>query len=514
MSFSDGLISICGIICVGLSIKSYLNAQKNIADNGAQIVVTVGVLLTFVGIAIGLYNFDTNAANMVNSINDFLEGMKLAFWTSIIGMIFGLIIKFLQRKVTPPEDVISETLKEILSAIKANENSELQRELRGLTEAMETFVPSMKNFSDATNTQSKMLERLSTTLTQSIDNLSQAQIKRLDAMRNSIGQMQVSAAQSEKNSSELLDETKTYQQQALDNDAAQLKILSDNTAQIVAMKNSFDNFMQDVAKNFSENFIAALNESIKNLNAQLQTQFGDNFKELNAAVREVVTWQDNYKAVVEATTAELKIINETFNREIMGELKTSLKTFADTSAQNVSVQNNLADMTARLAKVITQANESIRQMQTVTESFDKFSKDALDKNLALLKNHLDNLSRLEENFSAEIKKINGTAHNVALDTTQYLKDFNDTAESSMHVIRDTIARYKTDLNEETKSSLSNLHQLFETVAKNTDEQSDKAIKTLAGALAKVSEQMIDNYKTLVAKIKEVDELLIERRHLG
>lgn len=113
MSFSDGLILICGVICVGFSIRR-----------------------------IGLYNFDTNAANTVNRIN---------------GMIFGLIIKFLQRKVSPPEDVINETLKEILSAIKANENPELQCEVRGLAEVMETFVPSMKNFSDATNAQSKIL---------------------------------------------------------------------------------------------------------------------------------------------------------------------------------------------------------------------------------------------------------------------------------------------------------------------------------------------------------------------
>lgn len=88
-----------------------------------------------------------------------------------------------------------------------------------------------------------------------------------------------------------------------------------------------------------------------------------------------------------------------------------------------------------------------------------------------------------------------------------------TIQCALSATQSTISRYKTDLNEEITDSLSKLHQLFETVLENTDAQSDKAIKTLAGALAKVSEQMIDNYKTLVAKIKEVDELLIERRRL-
>ena len=247
------------------------------------------------------------------------------------------------------------------------------------------------------------------------------------------------------------------------------------------MKNSFDNFMRDVAKNFSENFIAALNESIKNLNVQLQTQFGENFKELNAAVREVVTWQREYKNIVELTTAELKVINETFNREILGALQNSLQTFSDTSAKNVSVQQELYAATAQLSKVISQAEESINQLQTVTENFGKFSEDALKKNLSLLRNYLGTLDSFVKIFVAEVKKINSTAQSVSFDTTQYLKDFNAASTESMRIIRTTIASFKADLNKETEESLSNLHRLFETVAKNTDEQSGKAIQNLAAA---------------------------------
>ncbi len=262
------------------------------------------------------------------------------------------------------------------------------------------------------------------------------------------------------------------------------------------MKNSFDKFLKDMSKNFSENFIAALNESIKNLNNQLQNKFEENFKELNAVVREVAVWQREYKNIVTKTTEELKIINETFNREVMGELQTSLKTFADTSEKNVSVQNELYTATAELSKIISQADKSISQMQNAMENFGKFGEDALK-----------NLKQLTENFSAEVKKINSLSLGVARDTEEYLKNFNKASADSMKIIRETIARYKTDLDEETKSSLGKLHQLFETVAKNTDAQSGKAIKTLAVALAEINEKMIGNYKSLVAKIAEVDELL-------
>ncbi|MBR3498479.1 MAG: hypothetical protein IKO05_05740 [Selenomonadaceae bacterium] len=466
MNLSWILIFVCAGVCGGIAFNSYRNAQKKILDSGAQHVVTVGVLFTFIGIAYGLYNFDTNAANMVESINAFLDGMRLAFVTSIVGMGAGLAIKFYQRDIDHADsDSVKGTLEKILAAIEtgnaANDNLNLQRELGRLVTAMETFAPDMKNLSAAMNAQSESLSNLSATLAGSIEAFGQSQAARLDAM-----------------------------------------------------KNSFDSFMRDVAKNFSENFIAALNESIKNLNVQLQTQFGENFKELNAAVREVVTWQREYKNIVELTTAELKVINETFNREILGALQNSLQIFSDTSAANISVQQELYAATAQLSKVISQAEESINQMQTLTENFGRFSEDALNKNLSVLRNHPGNIDSLAKNFAAEVKKINSVAQSVSLDKQHYLKDFNDTSAKSMEVIRKTIASFKADLDKETKESLSTLHRLFETVAKNTDEQSGKAIQNLAAALAEISGKLVSNYQIFISRIVELDKLLLERRRAG
>ena len=48
----------------------------------ASIVTVIGVLGTFLGIAIGLYQFDTG--NIEASVPKLLEGLKIAFLTSII----------------------------------------------------------------------------------------------------------------------------------------------------------------------------------------------------------------------------------------------------------------------------------------------------------------------------------------------------------------------------------------------------------------------------------------------
>jgi|GEM_PF-2280912 len=75
------------------------------------ILSTLGILGTFIGIAIGLYAFDVN--NIDTSVPKLLEGLKLAFVSSIAGIIFTIIKKFeLSRE---EEEEISEAQESIES---------------------------------------------------------------------------------------------------------------------------------------------------------------------------------------------------------------------------------------------------------------------------------------------------------------------------------------------------------------------------------------------------------------
>lgn len=171
--------------------------------------LTIGVLFTFVGIAWSLLHFDTNVTNMVNSINDFISGMKTAFWTSIVGMIFGIGIKLMQSGAEQKEDefirenlsamnltnsavknnttTLLAALNEIKASLDASNNAQLQPEISRLVTAMETFVNSsdesrsdMRNLSERMNEQAKMLEQLSNTLTKSINDFGERQRKTLE----------------------------------------------------------------------------------------------------------------------------------------------------------------------------------------------------------------------------------------------------------------------------------------------------------------------------------------------
>lgn len=73
------------------------------------------------------------------------------------------------------------------------------------------------------------------------------------------------------------------------------------------LKRSFETFAEKMA----ENNMNALKKVIEDFNTNLQEQFGENFKQLNEAVKDLVVWQANYKTIVEDSYGNLKQMHRT-----------------------------------------------------------------------------------------------------------------------------------------------------------------------------------------------------------
>lgn len=580
------LNAICLTACAYITYNSYKNSKNGIIDNGAQYAVTLGVLFTFIGISYGLFNFDTNPDTIAYNIDTFLGGMRTAFYTSIMGMIAGLAIKFMQAgKVKAEEDDVIGNIQKLGSlnsnvkelnnhstqgtaamvaaleslqrSVEAGSVSHLSAALENMSQKMGEFIGSVqesqagmaevsRNIGSFFTKQEEQMQSLRAGIQDSITamgtNLSaqlvelnnktaesgRQQNEYLQSMNNSILQLAESGQRSEKSAAELLEKTKQYQAESLQHDTNLAHIMTENTATIDGMRASFDQFLKDMAENYSNELINALNQSMEKFNTQLQTQFGENFKELNAAVKEVVVWQRDYKDIVIETTEELKSINTTFQNfqtvlveevnKSVAELTSNLASFQSSTEQNVSVQANLHDSMEKLADMVKAAEANVIAMQTVSDKFADFTSRVvteIDESLTKFGNmSIEKFGELNSgveqsvtDFQGQLKEMNTAAFDTMTDTSHYLRDFQTVSKDVMQGVRESLEAFRSDFEAMSKKELSGLEAVFKQMAVNTDKQQDKAVKSLAGAMGAISTQIINDYNALISRIGELDALI-------
>lgn len=546
----------------------------------------MGVLFTFIGISYGLFNFDTNPDTIAYNIDTFLGGMRTAFYTSIMGMIAGLAIKFMQAgKVKAEEDDVIGNIQKLGSlnsnvkelnnhstqgtaamvaaleslqrSVEAGSVSHLSAALENMSQKMGEFISSVqesqagmaevsRNIGSFFTKQEEQMQSLRSGIQDSITamgtNLSaqlvelnnktaesgRQQNEYLQSMNNSILQLAESGQRSEKSAAELLEKTKQYQAESLQHDTNLAHIMTENTATIDGMRASFDQFLKDMAENYSNELINALNQSMEKLNTQLQTQFGENFKELNAAVKEVVVWQRDYKDIVIETTEELKSINTTFQNfqtvlveevnKSVAELTSNLASFQSSTEQNVSVQASLHDSMEKLAEMVKAAEANVIAMQTVSDKFADFTSRVvteIDESLTKFGNmSIEKFGELNSgveqsvtDFQGQLKEMNTAAFDTMTDTSHYLRDFQTVSKDVMQGVRESLEAFRSDFEAMSKKELSGLEAVFKQMAVNTDKQQDKAVKSLAGAMGAISTQIINDYNALISRIGELDALI-------
>ena len=78
------------IIALGIILFHAMYNEKT-SIYGPTILTTTGIFATFLGIALGLYGFDT--ANIQASVPSLLAGLKTAFWASVAGVGGALSLK-------------------------------------------------------------------------------------------------------------------------------------------------------------------------------------------------------------------------------------------------------------------------------------------------------------------------------------------------------------------------------------------------------------------------------------
>lgn len=218
-----------------------------------NLLTSLGMLGTFVGIVIGLLHFDPD--NIDDSISLLLGGLQTAFMTSLFGMTMTMVYKVLTGMpwLQPKQDVGTgpdEVGPEHIYQLMREQNDGLERLHQAIA----------GDDSDTLTGQIRLLR-------QNQDDNHKAVAKEAER--------QAEAAE-------------TLNRQAEDQRAT-----FDTFAQNLSTQ--LHDFAEMMSKSATEQVINALKEVIQDFNNQLTEQFGENFKALDASVKSLVEWQENYR---------------------------------------------------------------------------------------------------------------------------------------------------------------------------------------------------------------------------
>ncbi|STH67946.1 Uncharacterised protein [Escherichia coli] len=213
------------------------NIHSKFREYAPTLMGALGILGTFIGIIIGLLNFNTESID--TSIPVLLGGLKTAFITSIVGMFFAILFNGMdafffanKRSALAENNPESVTPEHIYHELK-EQNQTLTKLVSGIN-------------GDSEGSLIAQIKLLRTEISDS----SQAQLANHTHFSN-----------------------KLWEQ--------------------------LEQFADLMAKGATEQIIDALRQVIIDFNENLTEQFGENFKALDASVKKLVEWQENYKTQVE-----------------------------------------------------------------------------------------------------------------------------------------------------------------------------------------------------------------------
>jgi len=315
-------------------------------DSIPSMFITLGLLGTFLGIAYGLINFDTNPDAIKESIKELLEGLKTAFYTSIFGIICSLIFKTIINIrletgfIAHPDDVKEQDLYTSMN----NNLIDIRQHSKSSLEALNDIRNNkLKNISDGTEGLAKKLDRffedmasqsagaIQDALTQVIEDfndtfkkfIGQLVEKNFDKLTESIDQL-VTWQQSYK--SDITGVKEAYERLAnnhkgfvnnTENWVSKLDAIAGSSSQLQSIINDFQSAFDDESR-FSE-VIGKINEAVDNLHGTSEVvnkhteQLSNTTEALTITKDEITTWlnqEEGVRAMVTALGDSLKELRQ------------------------------------------------------------------------------------------------------------------------------------------------------------------------------------------------------------
>jgi len=499
------------ILSFSLSLFWKKNNRHNTFTNYAPTLLTsLGILGTFTGIIIGLLDFDTQ--NIQESIGPLLDGLKTAFITSLVGMLFSIAFKGIVTSGVLAKNIV-----------KGEKPQEV----------------------DATDIYAVM----------------EAQVKATQELNNSIGAgdessligqvklMRSDMSDSQKNTNKTLNNLN----ETLAHIQGQVSLQTENfTAFEDRLWIKLQDFADMMSKSATEQVIEALKQVISDFNNNLTEQFGENFKQLNEAVVKLVDWQENYKGqlgdmqekyalgVQAISDTEKSVANISEEAKSIPVTMEKLKTTIDVNQHQIDeldrhleafkeIRDKAVEAVPDIRKQIDMAIEGATQANTVlakgmqdsaesmgkilTENSEQFKDSVNQTNAAMIESAqatANTSEQIQENFTDTLKDINDHNRNLLEELTTGGKNLNENYQSVVSKLVEDIDGMSKSLSSGLESTQASLQGTIEEQATEGRKQASQILSGLNNAVEEALKSTGESVKKQVEMIDKASEREIEQ----
>ncbi len=420
-------------------------------NTAASILTIVGVFGTFLGIYIGLQAFEID--NIEASIPNLLEGLKLAFLTSLVGIGSAILIKGvasplfqISQKGKVPSEVERDKFFDALKGIETSGETNLLAQLVTLNTTVKE---------EGTQTRDKLNE-VTTALTNIENTLTGGQ-------SDTVGQLETLTTTVSDKHDQLRDEFQSF-------------------SKTVA---------ESVAKLATDELIEALKTVIEDFNAKLTEQFGENFKQLNEAVGKTVEWQEQYRQQMDELASEFRIAAESIEQS-----RVSMEQIAEASSE-------IAEKSSSIVVCAEDMEPLLHTLNAQLEAFSELRRKAHDA-FPIIEKRLNDLT---VHLSDVVQQTIDDSHKSMETQRAELKRQTDELENTVSEIALDLKNLVERNKEEVEKHVNTLHSAFQERIKALDisleRELTKSLQTLAGHFESLSNGFVSNYTELVGPYTQV-----------
>jgi ABC-type transporter Mla subunit MlaD len=262
---------------------------------------------------------------------------------------------------------------------------------------------------------------------------------------------------------------------------SQLKLLrQDTNDRLDSLQNAQKEALAQLSQMGSATLVEALQQVIVDFNKKITEQFGDNFKQLNQAVGNLLEWQAQHKEQVDAMSKNLASLISQSNTivENQSQLTAKAETF-------VGVSQSLSELLGGLETQKSQLLQTIASLGMVLEK----SSGALPQ--------------LEKRIVEITEQMASASKQSQENLTTSLKETSSELRKNLEVIVSETNRSQSEQSKKIAEQVEKSKEQMEALDKALASELSKALNAFGGQLASLSEKFTSDYTPLTERLREV-----------